>query len=272
MRKKSLPVRRIFLSTILLGLSSEIAWAQGADTDETGTANSGFTILNNATDVTHWGLGGGVSIGESPYKGYGSKVEPFPLVYFDDKWVHLLGTTIDLKIGNWDGVSVALRGRFNFGDGYKQSDAPILNGMEDRNGAFWYGPALAWRSAFGTFSGDYLLGGNKGERAGVDYSKTFEMGTFSITPHVGVEWLSGKYVDYYYGVRPSEARPGRAAYTGRASWNTSLGTRVDYNLTRHQRLLLDVGVSHFGGGITDSPLVGKRYVPDIRIGYTYQFK
>jgi outer membrane protein len=262
----------MFLSTALLAFSSGVAWAEGMDTDQTGTANSGFTILNNATNVTHWGLGGGVSIGASPYRGYGSKVEPFPLVYFEDKWVRLLGTTIDLKLGNWDGVSVALRGKFDLGDGYRQSDAPILNGMENRNGAFWYGPALAWRSAFGTLSADYLLGGNKGQRAGLDYSKTFHIDSFSLTPHVGVEWLSNKYVDYYYGVRSSEARPGRPAYSGRASWNTSLGTRVDYNLTKHQRLLLDVGVSHLGGGITDSPLVGRRYVPDVAVGYIYQFK
>ncbi|PLZ00585.1 MipA/OmpV family protein [Burkholderia sp. WAC0059] len=267
-----MPVRSIFLTAALLTLSSGGAWAEGLGTDQTGAENSGLTILNNATDVTHWGLGGGVSIGESPYKGYGSKVYPFPLVDFDDKWVHLLGTTVDLKIGSWDGVSVALRGRFDLGDGYKQSDAPILNGMQDRHGAFWYGPALAWHTAFGTLSGDYLLGGNKGERAGVDYSKSFNLGTFSITPHVGVEWLSEKYVDYYYGVSPSEARPGRPAYTGTATWNTSLGTRVDYSLTEHQRVLLDVGVSRLGGAIADSPLVGKRYVPAVRIAYRYQFK
>lgn len=34
------------------------AWAEGADADQTGTVNPGFTILNNATDLTHWALGG----------------------------------------------------------------------------------------------------------------------------------------------------------------------------------------------------------------------
>lgn len=265
-------VCRIFLTTILFEATSAVAWAAGAVADPPQDDDSGFTVLSNSTDVTHWGLGGGVSIGESPYRGYGARVLPFPLAWFDDKWIHVMGTTVDLKIGNWYGVSVTLRGQFDFIDGYKQSDAPILNGMENRNGAFWYGPALAWHSAFGTLSADYLLGENKGERAGLDYEKSFDVGSFSITPHVGVEWLSGKYVSYYYGVRPSEARPGRAAYTGSATWNTSLGTRVDYNLTRHQRLLLDVGVSHLGSDITDSPLVGKRFVPTVRVGYSYQFK
>lgn len=229
-------------------------------------------MLNNATNVTHWGLGAGVGIGESPYKGYGSKVAPLPLVYFDDKWVHVFGTTADVKIGNWSGVSVALRGKFSLGEGYRQSDAPILNGMEDRNGAFWYGPALAWHTASGTLSGDYLLGGNKGERASLNYSKSIEVANFSFSPYLGVDWLSSKYVNYYYGVRRSEVRFGRPAYTGTATWKTSLGARIDYNLTKHQRLVLDVGVSHLGSGVTDSPLVGKRFIPQVGIGYMYQFK
>ncbi|WP_244137413.1 MipA/OmpV family protein [Burkholderia pyrrocinia] len=271
-RKNPLPVRRILLTAALFAFCSGPAWAEEGDADHVDAQRSGLAILNNATNVTRWGLGAGVGIGESPYKGYGSKVEPLPLVYFDDKWVHVFGTTIDVKIGNWSGISVALRGNFSLGDGYKQSDAPILNGMEDRHGAFWYGPALALHTAFGTLSGDYLAGGNKGQRASLDYSKSFDAGDFSIAPHVGVDWLSGKYVDYYYGVRPAEVRPGRPAYTGTATWKTSLGTRVDYNFAKHQRLLLDVGVSHLGSGLTDSPLVGKRFIPEIRVGYLYQFK
>jgi MipA family protein len=271
-KRNLLPARSIVMLVAMFALSSGAAWADGIDADQPDAENSGLTILNNATNVTHWGLGAGVGIGESPYTGYGSKVVPFPLVSFDDKWVHLMGTTIDVKVGSWSGVSVALRGTYFLGDGYRQSDAPVLNGMQDRNGAFWYGPALAWHTAFGTLSGDYLLGGNKGERAGIGYSQSFDAGAFSVTPYIGVAWLSGKYVDYYYGVSPSEVRSGRPAYAGTATWNTSLGTRVGYRLTEHQRVLLDVGVSHLGSGITDSPLVGKRFIPEVRIGYNYQFK
>ncbi|PTB22609.1 MipA/OmpV family protein [Trinickia symbiotica] len=261
----------LLLFVCLLSLSAP-AWADGEGAGQPEADGTGLAILNNATNVTHWGLGAGVGIEQSPYKGYGSKVSPIPLLYFDDKWVHVLGTTIDLKIGSWRGVSVALRGQFALFDGYKGSDAPILNGMQNRNGAFWYGPALAWNTSFGTLSGNFLLGGNKGERAKIDYGKTFAFGSFAIEPHVGVEWLGSKYVDYYYGVRQSEVRSGRPAYNGTSTWNVSVGSRVGYALTRHQKIILDVGVSHLGSGITDSPLVGKRFIPEARIGYMYQFK
>jgi outer membrane protein len=70
----------------------------------------------------------------------------------------------------------------------------------------------------------------------------------------------------------SEVRAGRPEYTGKATWQTSVGTRIDYRFTKHQMATVDIGVAHLGSGITDSPIVGKRFVPEARIGYLYQFK
>lgn len=252
-------------------LYSGTVWADGVSADPDDAGDSGFTVLSNATNVTHWGLGVGAGIESAPYKGFGTKFTPIPLVSLDNKWVHAFGTTVDLKVGKWDDVTVALRGKFSIGDGYTASDSPILNGMQTRKGAFWYGPALAWHTAFGTLSGDYLLGGNKGQMANLDFSKSFDLGHWSVEPHAGVDWLSSKYVNYYYGVRQSEVQAARPEYTGKAAYDVSIGTRVDYKITRHQIVILDLGVSHLSSGITDSPIVGKRYVPQAKLGYLYQF-
>ncbi|MGF7000789.1 MipA/OmpV family protein [Paraburkholderia sp. GAS32] len=263
--------RQLLLAVASVLLHSGVAWADGVNAEPPDVDDTGFAVLSNATNVTHWGLGVGAGFEQAPYKGYGTKFSPIPLLFFDDKWVHAVGTTIDLKIGTWDHVSVALRGKYALGDGYKSSDAPILNGMQDRNGAFWFGPALAWRTGYGDLTGDFLTGGNKGQMASLDFGKTFSFGKLSIEPHVGAEWLSRKYVDYYYGVRASEARPGRAAYNGTSTFDTSVGARFDYHFTRHQLVSFDIGVEHLGSGITNSPLVGKRYIPQGKIGYLYQF-
>lgn len=271
MRRKLRREHQLFMAATLVLLHSGVVRAEGVSAEPQDSVDSGFTVLSNATNVTHWGLGAGASIEQAPYKGYGTKFTPIPLLSFDNKWVHAFGTTVDLKVGTWNHVSVALRGQFEIGDGYTGADAPILNGMHNRKGAFWYGPALSWNTAFGTLSGDYLLGGNKGGRANIDFSKSFDYGAFSFTPRAGIEWLSNKYVNYYYGVLPSEARPGRSEYSGKGTYDESIGTQADYKFTRHQSMLLDVSVKHLGGGITDSPIVGKRYVPQLRVGYLYQF-
>lgn len=253
-------------------LTTQAAWADGTDTVPRGTDDSGFSALSNATNVTRWGLGVGAGIGESPYKGYGTKFVPIPMFFFDDKWVHALGTTLDVKIGTWYGVHVMLRGKYSVGDGYKGSDASSLNGMEKRHGGFWYGPALAWQTPFGTLSGDFLTAGNKGQQAHINFAKRFDVGRISVEPHVGAEWLGHKYVDYYYGVRPGEVRADRPGYTGTASYVISAGVQLGYKLTQRQAVSLDLGALHLGSGITDSPIVGKRYIPGVRIGYLYHFE
>ena len=263
-------------STALLALAAVLvsgeAWADGVSAEPPNADDSGFTVLNNATNVTHWGLGAGAGYEQAPYKDYGSKFTPIPLFFFDDKWIHALGTTIDFKIGSWQGVSFTLRGQYELGGGYKGSDASSLNGMEDRNGAFWYGPAVAWKTSFGTLSGDVLEGGNKGQKARIDFGKRFDYGSFSVEPHVGAEWLSSKYVDYYYGVRASEVRAGRPAYSGTSTYDESAGARFDYHITPKQSVSVDLGATHLGSGITDSPIVGKRFVPQARFGYLYTFQ
>lgn len=262
----------MLLAAASLFLYSGATWADGTGSNPSSPDDSGFTVLSNATNVTHWGLGVGAGISASPYKSGDTKYTPIPLIAFEDKWVHAFGTTIDLKVGTWDHVTVMLRGDYAIGDGYKGSDAPILNGMETRNGTFWYGPALAWHTAFGTLSGDYLLGGNRGERAQVAFSKQFQYGRFSVEPRAAVEWLSSDYVDYYYGVRSSEVRADRPEYSGKAAYDMSLGTRFGYHFTRQQSAMLDVGIAHYTSGISDSPIVGRQYIPQIRLGYVYEFK
>lgn len=258
--------------TLLAATSLFICGAALAD-DGVGGDGSGFTVLSNATNVTQWGLGAGAEVQTMPYKGYGANVTPLPLFYFDDKWLRVIGTTVDLKAGQWDGVSVALRGRVGILEGYKQSDAAILRGMQNRNSVtFWYGPALAWDSAFGTLSGSYLFGGNKGRQASLDFRKEFQAGRWTLEPHIGADWLSSDYVNYYYGVAPSEVRVGRPAYQGSATSKISIGTRFAYQIAEHQTVGLDVSVAHLGSGITDSPLVGKRFVVDATLDYLYQFK
>ena len=252
-------------------LYSGTMWAEGVKAPAGGD-DSGFTLFSDSANVTHWGLGAGVGYRQSPYSGYGADFSPLPLVYFEDKWVRVLGTTLDAKVGKWGGMSFQLRGTYAFGDGYKGSDAPILNDMQKRKGAFWLGPAVTWDTEFGTLSADFLTAGDKGQKADMEFGKSFGFGEFSIKPHIGAQWLSDKNVDYYYGVMPSEARPGREQYSGQSTYNMSVGTRFDYRFTSHQSISLDVGVTRLGDGITDSPLVGKTYIPEAKLGYIYTFR
>ncbi|PLZ00768.1 MipA/OmpV family protein [Burkholderia sp. WAC0059] len=250
--------------------------AEGNDTSQSGNNGNPFVLLNNSINVTQWGLGAGVNVRQSIYRGYSARVTPIPILYFDDKWIRFTGTTLDLKIlnmnaGSWGNVLMSLRGTYDLEDGYRGTHAAALNGMQNRDGAFWYGPALEWRTAFGTLNTQFLTGENKGQRASLEFEHAFRLAGLTVSPHIGAEWLSHDYADYYYDVRPSEARPGRDAYTGTASYVVSAGARADYSLTPHQTVSLDLGVSRFGSGVTDSPIVNRKTSPEATLDYFYRF-
>jgi outer membrane protein len=270
-RKNFYRNRPLFLAITSMLLCSGSAWAQNITPPAPATDDTGFTILSNATNVTHWGLGLGTGVEEEPYEAEGKKFSPYPLILFDDKWVHVLGTTVDLKVGKWDNVSVALRAQYSLGGGYRASDSPALSGMQTRIGALWFGPSLAWNTPYGTLSGDVLSSDNKGQKAKIEFAKAFAFGKFSIEPHVSSEWFSQKYVNYYYGVQASEVQPGRAMYTGKASYDNSVGATFAYHITPRQLVSFDLDATRLGSGMTDSPIVGKKLIPQARLGYLYQF-
>jgi MipA family protein len=164
------------------------SWAGGVSAEPPTDDDLGSTVLSDARNVAHWGLRAAAGIERVPYKGCGTRFTPIPLVSFESKWVHAFSTTLSLKIGKWSNVSFALCGKFAMDDEYKQWEAPSLNGMQDRDGAFWYGPALSWYTAFGTVCGDFLAGGNKGQMPSVDFSKSSVDGNLSLGPHLGAEW------------------------------------------------------------------------------------
>ncbi|MFJ5490292.1 MipA/OmpV family protein [Pectobacterium carotovorum] len=264
---RNVPTGLLLASTFLY---SGLACSGG--NNNTSAEGDGLTLLSEMSNKTSWGLGIGVGFEKSPYTGEDSNVSPLPLVYFDSKWIELSGNRIDLKVGEWEKVKFSLHGQYAFDDGYKESDASILDGMKKRNSGFWVGPAAKWDIDFGTVSAKYLFAGNKGQKASLGFEREFAYGSnFTVTPHTEIEWLNSKYVDYYYGVRASEARPGRDIYGGTSTYKISAGLRADYSFTIHQSIILDATLYRLGGGISDSPLVDKATIPQVTLGYFYRF-
>ncbi|WP_413736483.1 MipA/OmpV family protein [Sodalis sp. RH21] len=262
--------RHFILLSVLALYAGEIKADEPAVAPRTASGPE-FIGFSDKPNVTHWGIGAAAGYKKSPYQGDGWNASAIPLIYFDNKWVQVFGNRADLKIARWDSVSFALRGEYDLFGGYKSSDAPILKGMDDRNGAFWYGPVVQWQSPWVKTSFSYLTSGNRGQKAKLDVSKEFTVGSFTVAPRLGVEWLNDKNVDYYFGVTPGEARNDRPAYHGKATYNLSFGIDTVYALTAHQDVMFNAGYSRLGDGITDSPLVSERNTPLFLLGYRYRF-
>ncbi len=263
MQQRNARTTRILTAALLACLGPATAQAQGLRTPE-------YTQENES----QWSLGAGIGIQRSPYRGVGNETNAIPLLGFQNRYVRLFGTTFDAKLPSAGPVDFSIRARYALGDGYKSSDSSYLSGMDKREGGLWLGLATTWHSGVADVSLEWMraLGKSKGNRIKLAVERSFEAGNrIQITPYAGVQWSDSKDVDYYFGVKDSEVNTERARYEGKSTTSVNAGIRIDYALTRHQNLFLDVGLQRWGSGVTDSPLVQRSTSPSLRMGYLYRF-
>jgi outer membrane protein len=223
---------------------------------------------------SQWSLGLGVVMVQRAYRDIDSYNMVMPLLNYENKWVSLSVPKLDIKMYSGSSLSFRLRARYAGSEGYESGDSPYLAGMDDRKGSFWAGGAAIWENDIANVSAELLgdaSGNSKGSRFKFQVDRRFGVGSFGFTPRLGVDWYDRKFVDYYYGVKTSEARVGRSAYQGDSSNGVDAGLRVDYSPARQHTLFLDLGVKQFGDAIKDSPLVEKSSQSSVSLGYLYRF-
>lgn len=223
------------------------------------------------SSLTIAGIGAGVTL--EPYRGVDTKARVLPLLIYENDWVSVALPSVSLKLGSTGPVKYRLFGRFGF-DGYKAKDSDFLRGMDRRKESLWVGGAAIWDTGMGELSlklqGD-TLGHSKGVMASLDYEKRFDVGAMAITPRLGLRHVDRKFVDYYFGVKPTEALAGRPAYLGRSTTQTEGGLRFSYAANRNEMWFLDVSGRLLGKAVEDSPLVERSYQASLFAGWMYRF-
>lgn len=228
-----------------------------------------------------WGIGLMGGYEHKLYKDFDNEALILPMVTYDNRWVSLMGPRLDLKLpssylpSSFDPFSFRLRLAWYGNDGYKAEDSPMLQGMSERKGGFWVGPAIVWKApAEIKVTAEWLAdisGYSKGQRVKFIAERDFSRGDWRLTPRLGVEWLDEKYVDYYYGVEANEVRGNRPLYRGDASWNMETGLRLNYAIAPKQTAFVDVSGKYYGTQVEDSPLVDSANSAGVRFGYIYRF-
>jgi outer membrane protein len=227
---------------------------------------------------TQWGLGLAVNVRQQPYLGADSKTRALPVLYIENAWLRVAGTTADAKLGTWNlgpSHSLSFTGRVRYaGEGYEADDAFVLRGMAERKSGLWGGAAVAWNTPFARLSADWtadLSGHSKGQMLQLQLDRRFGFGQLSLTPRVQAQWLDKKYVDYYYGVRAGEVLPGRPLYTGESATTLQVGMRLDYAIQPRHSVFLDVSATRLPDEIKNSPLVDRSTLSSATVGYLYRF-
>lgn len=224
---------------------------------------------------SRWGLGLGVGAKRKPYVGVDTDTSVLPLLRYENEYLRFFGTTLDAKLGRYAGFAFTARAKVDLlGSAYEASDSPALAGMAEREGSVWLGGTAAWTSGDFTISVEGLADASsksKGRQLKLAIEHDFRFGRVQVTPRAAITAYDGKYVDYYYGVRSSEATANRPFYAGRRAAHAELGVQTVYGMTPHHSLMLDVSSEFLGGATKDSPIVERSTVPSARFAYLYRF-
>lgn len=208
-----------------------------------------------------------------PYRGVSNVTSAFPLIQYENTWLDIWGPVADLKLHDEGPWLAVLRARY-IDLGFDAQDSATLAGMQDRKNSVWLGTKLQWRTPVAHFSAEWLADASahsKGQQLSLRVETLMHAGPVRIVPRLGLQWVDAKYVNYYFGVAPTETRADRPAYEGSSAINPEIGARFLYHLTPAQSTFVDLSATALGSSIKRSPLVERTWVPALRMGYVYRF-
>jgi len=164
--------------------------------------------------------------------------------------------------------------------GYEASSAKALAGLSDRDESLDLGFRAGYKTTYGLLSLDAtqdVSNTHKGHEADLRFGPDFYNETPSAQKKLalgvvaGLKWQSKEVVDYYYGVKSSEATASRAAYQGNAATTPYIGLDGKMNLSKKLSLSSSVLYMDRPDEISKSPLVDNDHNIQINAGLTYWF-
>ncbi len=220
------------------------------------------------------GLGVVTHFERSPYLEAGNRYDILPLYLYEGERFFLHANRGGAKLLNGDAQRVDLFVEQRL-EGFPADRLPAsLAGMATRDSGIDLGLSWRWRQPWGTLQAELLhdVGGfSKGSEARLGYTYDWRSGPWSLRPSLSLALRDARLNNYYYGVLPGEATPGRAAYAPGSGVNTSLGLFGSYDLSERWRLLAGVSATVLDRKVKDSPIVQKRVLPGVYVGAAYDF-
>ncbi len=228
-------------------------------------------------DLNDYALGVATTVTESPYVGASNSVFTYPYLtsftspMLTDDWLVLSDGDVGLRWIRESGWMFGVVGRINtLGFGVDESDE--LEGMDDRQWSIEIAPVIGYRGwpiqlelkpyweATGRHSGfntQFLVSLPIGHARGW------------ITPQIRVSHFDESYTEYFFGVSPQEAAPGRPVYVPGAATNIAARLHWGYQISDKWLLSGRFGYEWLDSNISDSPIVDEESLWSTNIGIAY---
>ena len=232
-------------------------------------------ITANAEEVFKV-LGIGAISHTSPYRGVGTKTLAIPIMAWHYKDFYVKGVEAGYHFYKNEELTLSILGAPRF-MGYSSQDSTALDGMEDRRMSIDAGLKADFKLPLGE---DAVLGvkvvtdaasRHDGQEAELSVSKKFRSKYFRLTPSLGARFQSNRMVDYYYGVKASEARVSRPEYEPGQAVNYFGEVLFNFGISQDWIVITKAGVEFLDSEIQKSPIVDKNYLLTGVVGLTRRF-
>jgi len=237
-------------------------------------ASASSDSLQDVLPAAGAGLGLALRAENSPYRGGGVRNDFLPLYLYEGKVFYLHAYRAGLKLGAGENQRVDLFLAHRF-EGFPYDRVPTgLAGMAERAPGVDAGLSFERTGPWGRVFVEWLhdvSGSSTGNELKLGYGYDWRSGGLRLQPYATVSARDARLNDYYYGVRPDEAVPGRPAYAPGAGINTELGLYATYNLTQNWRLLGGIAGTRWSSGVRGSPIVNDRVQLAGTLGFLYDF-
>jgi len=166
--------------------------------------------------------------------------------------------------------------------GFKAKDNKTFEGMKKRKTSVDIGARMIAKTGLGSVVFDMTkdVHASKGFEANIKiggiapHAPHHWTGQKSLTmsPVASLRYQNSKVVDYYYGVKNSEATATRKAYKAKSALTPYLGLEAQAIITPNITIDGGLGFSKQAKSIRDSAITSdKKYLPSANIGLTYWF-
>jgi outer membrane protein len=224
------------------------------------------------------GAAGSAAIGvmprveRSPYRSAGMRRDLVPLYLYEGERAYLHSDSIGVKFGASQArrFDVFVRHRY---EGHPVDDIPAsLAGMARRERGVDLGLGFHARGSWGIAFAELLRdvsAASHGSELRLGYKLPARNGRFWLRPYATLSLRSARLNDYYYGVRPEEARPDRPEYAAGAGVVPELGIVAGYQLTGRWQLIAGASAARLPDTVGASPIVEHRTVRSLQFALLY---
>jgi outer membrane protein len=209
----------------------------------------------------------------SAIQGKPEETSVLPAIMYQGERLSFIYDTLAYRVLVSESLSISMTGRLRQKT-YEPKDSAALNGMDKRDDAVDMGLRMqsdqSWGSLELEISGD-ISSTHDGYEVKASYGYPWIIGRWLVKPSVGVSYLSAQLVDYYYGVKDSEQKTDRAAYSGESVVNSFVTLSILYALTERWTMIAGIDYVSLGDAISRSPVVDENREATVFTAISYSY-